>query len=262
MAAARAQGVEVIVGSDERQSLEGFSNGGTFVVNFRDSEIGLRQILDHAAEYPVQAVIGVDEITVHLAALANHADVPLDVRVPEEACPLGLAPTASTTATLAMGDALAMVVLDHRGFCAEDFALFHPGGALGKRLILTAADLMHTGDKVPRVGMDASMQDTLFEISAKRLGITTVLNADRTLAGIITDGDLRRGFERFGKGYLDIPAGEAMTRSPRTIAEKTMASEAMAIMEERKITSLVVLDEVGCVRGILHLHDLLKSGIV
>jgi arabinose-5-phosphate isomerase len=196
------------------------------------------------------------------STLARRSDVALDASVSAEACPLGLAPTASTTATLAMGDALAMVVLDRRGFGREDFAMFHPGGSLGKRLLLTVSDLMHRDSDVPVVGNNVRMRDAMFEISSKRLGMTTVADDDGAFIGIITDGDLRRGLEKWGTGYLAKLTGEVMTKSPRTIGADALAAEALTLMERHSITSIVVMDDGGRACGVLHLHDLLKAGIV
>jgi arabinose-5-phosphate isomerase len=189
-----------------------------------------------------------------LSTLAAAADVALDCSVAQEACTLGLAPTASTTTMLALGDALAMALAEKRGFKEEDFANLHPGGKLGKRLARVQA-LMHTGDAVPRVTAQTKMPDVIYEMSRKKLGVTTVVEGDRLL-GVISDGDLRRFLEKRGKDALDLKAGECMTTNPRTIAATEFAATALARMEEMKITSLVVVDEVGTVEGIVHLHDL------
>jgi arabinose-5-phosphate isomerase len=193
--------------------------------------------------------------------LAQAADVHLDVSIREEACPLGLAPTASTTAALAMGDALAMALLERRGFTVEDFAVLHPGGKIGKKL-LRIEDVMHTGDDVPRVTTTASMRDVLFEMTRKRLGMTTVVEADGRLAGIISDGDLRRLMERHGDRVLALTAGECMTRSPVTIGPRELATRALDLMEERRITSLLVTSGDGRVGGVVHLHDLWKTEMI
>jgi len=190
--------------------------------------------------------------------LAQSADVHLDVGVRQEACPLGLAPTASTTAALAMGDALAMALLERRGFTAEDFAVLHPGGQLGQKL-LRVEDLMHVGDELPRVSPATPMKDVLFEMTSKRLGVTTVTDAGGRLLGLISDGDLRRQMERHGYTLLDKRADECMTPGPVAIAPRALATEALALMESRKITALVVLAEGGRVAGMLHLHDLWKT---
>ncbi len=193
--------------------------------------------------------------------LAQAADVHLDVEVRAEACPLGLAPTASTTAALAMGDALCMALLERRGFTVEDFAVLHPGGRLGKKL-LRVEDLMHTGDAIPRVGPDTLMKDVLFEMTRKRLGMTTIAAEDGTLLGIISDGDLRRQMERHGYALLDRRAAECMTRDPVRIGRRELATAALDVLEARKITSLLVTDARGRVEGVLHLHDLWKTEMI
>ncbi len=193
--------------------------------------------------------------------LAQAADVHLDVEVRAEACPLGLAPTASTTAALAMGDALCMALLERRGFTVEDFAVLHPGGRLGKKL-LRVEDLMHTGDAIPRVSPQTRMKDVLFEMTRKRLGLTTVTAEDGTLLGIISDGDLRRQMERHGYSLLDREAAECMTRNPVLIDRRELATTALDLLESRKITSLLVTDERGRVEGVLHLHDLWKTEMI
>jgi len=196
------------------------------------------------------------------STLAKAGDVVLDVAVAEEACPLGLAPTASTTAALAMGDALAVALLEQRGFKEEDFAVRHPGGILGRKLLLRVEDLMHRGDQVPLVDQDQPMKEALFEITSKRLGITGVVDSQGILVGIITDGDLRRGLERH-RDIFSLQAKDLMTREPKTIPAETLAAEAVVIMERYPITSLFVLEN-GSQRplGIIHLHDLIKSGVV
>ena len=192
------------------------------------------------------------------STLGQAADVHLDVGVRQEACPLGLAPTASTTAALAMGDALAMALLERRGFTADDFAVLHPGGRLGQKL-LRVEDLMHRGDDLPRVLPDTPMKDVLFEMTRKRLGVTTVAGQDGRLLGLISDGDLRRQMEKHGYTLLDRRAEECMTARPRTIAPRALATEALALMEAGKITSLVVTDPGGRLLGLIHLHDLWKT---
>jgi len=192
--------------------------------------------------------------------LAAAADVHLDVSIREEACPLGLAPTASTTAALAMGDALAMALVERRGFTVDDFAVLHPGGRLGKKL-QRVEDLMRTGDAVPRVGVETPMKDVLFEMTGKRLGLTTVVDGGR-LAGIISDGDVRRQLERHGYALLDKSAGECMTRDPVVIGRRELATAALDVMESRKITSLLIVDGRGAVEGVLHLHDLWKTEMI
>jgi arabinose-5-phosphate isomerase len=177
------------------------------------------------------------------------------VSVREEACSLNLAPTASTTVAMAMGDALAVALLERRGFRHDDFAALHPAGRLGKKL-LRVEHLMHAGEALPRVTEGTSMPETFHEMSKKGLGMTTVLQADGRLAGIITDGDLRRLMEKHRGATLEMTAGACMTLSPQTIGPQLLASEALNLMEKRKITSIVVVDEAGGVLGVVHLHDL------
>jgi arabinose-5-phosphate isomerase len=195
------------------------------------------------------------------STLARSADVVLDVSVPEEACPLGLAPTASTTATMALGDALAIALLEERGFSAEDFALLHPAGALGRRL-LRVEELMHRGGEVPLVPERAAFTDTLVEMTSKRLGVTGVVNGAGELVGVITDGDLRRKLERT-VDLRTLSARDLMTTAPKTIGGGALAAEAVAIMERHAITSLFIL-AAGSRRpaGVIHLHDLLRAGVV
>lgn len=197
------------------------------------------------------------------STLARAADVWLDISVDNEACPLGLAPTASTTATLALGDALAVALLQRRGFREEDFALFHPGGALGKRLLLRVEDLMHAGEDMPHVSADTLLKDALYEISSKKLGITGVIDDQQRLVGVFTDGDLRRVLEQGGDG-LHRPIEELMSRNPKRILRTNLAAKALQRMEEHSITSLFVFEteasEVPV--GVVHLHDLLKAGVV
>jgi len=189
-----------------------------------------------------------------ISTLAAAADVALDCSVDKEACSLGLSPTASTTAMLALGDAMAMALADRRGFKEADFADLHPGGKLGKKLALVES-LMHSGDAVPRVAPHTKMHDVIYEMSRKGLGITTVVEREK-LVGIISDGDLRRLLQKRGKNVMDLTAKDCMTRSPQTITASQFASAALNIMEQRKITSLVVVDSNGKVKGIVHLHDL------
>ena len=196
-----------------------------------------------------------------LSALAHAADVNLDVSIAKEACPFGLAPTASTTAALAMGDALAMGLLERRGFTIEDFAVLHPGGRIGKKLV-RVEDVMHAGDLAPRVRPDAPMREVLFEMTKKRLGMTTVVDAAGTLLGMISDGDLRRHMERDGYALLDQTAGECMTPGPLTVRRRELATAALAVLEARKITSLPVVDAAGVVEGVVHLHDLWKTEMI
>jgi arabinose-5-phosphate isomerase len=195
-----------------------------------------------------------------LSTLASAAEISLSCAVAQEACTLGLAPTASTTAMLALGDALAVALAERKGFKEEDFASLHPGGKLGKRLARVES-LMHSGDAVPRVTPKTKMPDVIYEMSRKKLGITTVVDGEKLL-GIISDGDLRRLLERRGKDALDLTAGECMTRTAKTISGSEFAATALALMEERKITSLAVVDATGKLDGIIHLHDLWGTEMV
>ncbi len=186
--------------------------------------------------------------------LARHADLHLRVEIDKEACPLNLAPTASTTATLALGDALAMALLEAKGFSPEDFARLHPGGRLGRRL-LRVRQLMHAGEDVPRVATETPMREAIYEMSRKKLGITAVVDGEGRLLGCISDGDLRRLLESDG-GLLERTAGECAKPNPRTIGGDELASAALNLMEEHRITSLFICDEAGRLEGIVHLHDL------
>ncbi len=194
------------------------------------------------------------------STLATHADASLDVSVREEACPLGLAPTASTTATLAMGDAIAVALFEEKGFSADDFAMLHPGGALGRRL-LTVGELMHTGDAVPLVAIDAPLKDALYAISAGRMGVAGVTDAGGALAGVITDGDVRRAMAR-GVDVYASKAADVMTTGPKRLLSSELAAAALRKMETCAITSLFVFDAQDPARlaGIVHVHDLLKAG--
>ena len=196
------------------------------------------------------------------SSLAREADVHLDVSVPAEACPLSLAPTSSTTASLAVGDALAVALLNARGFTADDFARSHPAGALGRRLLLHIGDVMHAGDDVPRVAEDATLAETLLEMSHKRLGITAVVDGQDKLLGLFTDGDLRRTLadERFDVRSTHV--AEVMTRDPITIDSDALAVEAARLMETHKVHALLVVDEAGHVVGALNSHDLLRARVV
>ncbi len=196
------------------------------------------------------------------STLALASDIVLDVGVKEEACPLGLIPTASTTAALAMGDALSVALLEKRGFKEEDFAFFHPGGSLGKKLLLKVEDLMHKGKDIPKVHEDTIMKDAILEISSKKLGITSVLDGQGRVSGIITDGDLRRWLEKGESDIFKVKAKEVMTRNPRTIEWDALAAKALSIMEQHSITSLVIVDSERRPEGIIHLHDLLRAGVV
>lgn len=197
------------------------------------------------------------------SVLARNGDVVLDIGVTEEACVLNLVPTASTAATMAMGDALAITVLERRGFKEEDFALLHPGGALGKKLLLRVEDLMHVKDAVPMVSQDDSMSIALIEMTSKRLGITGVCDTDGNFTGVITDGDLRRNLEK-RSDVLAKKARDVMTLSPKTITKTALAATALRLMERHAITSLFVLSESvpKKVEGLIHLHDILKAGVV
>jgi arabinose-5-phosphate isomerase len=197
------------------------------------------------------------------SSLANAGDVCLSIHVKEEACPLGLAPTASTTATLALGDALAIALMVKKGFDEKSFALLHPGGTLGRRLLLKVEDLMHVGKAFPMVRERTPMKDAIFEISSKRLGVAAVCNGEGHLVGVITDGDLRRALEKFSD-LLERQASEVMTRNPKWIERDALAAEAVQRMEEYSITSLFVFNQPGekVPVGIIHLHDLLKAGVV
>jgi len=206
-------------------------------------------------EIPLITLTGNREST-----LAKTADVNLDVSIKQEACPLGLAPTTSTTVSLVMGDALAIALLQARGFSAEDFALSHPGGTLGKRLLLRIDELVHHGDQLPIVHENATVSEALIEVTDKKLGMTCVVDNKGYLVGVYTDGDVRRTLTR----QYDVnttPIKEVMTRNARTIPKGMLAAEALAIMQKYSITSLIVVDEEKRPNGVLHLHDLLKAGV-
>lgn len=192
--------------------------------------------------------------------LAERCDVVLDVSVSEEACPFDLAPTASSTAALAMGDALAVALLKFKGFTAEDFATIHPGGILGRRLLLKISDLMHQGKEIPTVGEETPLKDVILEMTSKRLGATCVVDGDGKLTGIITDGDLRRLLEK-GKDLRKVVAKDFATRSPKTLNADALATSGIHLMETHKITQLVIVDGDRRPEGIVHLHDLLQAGI-
>lgn len=195
------------------------------------------------------------------STMAKAADVHLDVSVAQEACPLNLAPTASTTVTLAMGDALAVALLEARGFTSEDFALSHPGGALGRRLLLKIRDVMRTGDALPRVAPGTLLTGALLEMTRKGLGMTAIVNADGTVAGLYTDGDLRRTLD-LGIDVRSATVEEVMTTGGRSIEADHLAAEAVALMERHKISSLLVKDAGGRLEGVIHMHDLLRAGVV
>ena len=194
------------------------------------------------------------------STLAQAADVNIDVSVEEEACPMGLAPTSSTTAALAMGDALAIALLEARGFGPDDFALSHPGGALGRRLLLHVDDIMHRGSEIPKVNADALLSNALLEMTAKGLGMTAVVDRDDRVMGIYTDGDLRRTLDQ-GIDVHKTTVGDVMTGNCKTIGAHVLAAEALAMMEEHKINALIVTDETNKVTGVFNMHDLLRARV-
>jgi arabinose-5-phosphate isomerase len=196
------------------------------------------------------------------STLATTADVHLDVGIPAEACPLDLAPTTSTTAALALGDALAVALLEARGFTADDFARSHPAGSLGRRLLLHITDVMHAGDEIPRVRADASLSEALVEMSRKRLGITAVVDEDGRMLGLYTDGDLRRTLDDAAIDLRTTRIDAVMTRTPKSIGSDALAVEAATMMEAHKINALLVLDDAGRVVGALNIHDLLRARVV
>ncbi len=195
------------------------------------------------------------------STLAEVSEAHINVAVEIEACPLDLAPTASTTATLVMGDALAIALLEARGFTAEDFAFSHPGGALGRKLLLRVIDLMHTGDRIPRVSANASLHQALITMTEKGFGLTTIVDDKDQLLGIYTDGDLRRTIDK-GIDLNTAAIRDLMNRTPKTVSDKALAAEALKIMEDLKITALIVRNEQQCPVGVLHMHDLLRAGVV
>ncbi len=192
--------------------------------------------------------------------LATSANIHLDVSVETEACSLGLAPTTSTTAMLAMGDALAIGLLDARGFSKEDFAFSHPGGSLGRRLLLTVEQLMHTGHDIPKVTIGALLKEALIEMTRARLGITAIVNEHNKVMGIFTDGDLRRAFDK--QVSLDIPIEQVMTKNCEVLQKQILAGEALRVMETRKINAILVVDNDQNLVGAFNMHDLLKAGII
>lgn len=195
------------------------------------------------------------------STIASYGDIVLSVKV-DEACPYNIVPTSSTTATLALGDAIAIVLMEKRNFSIEDFASLHPGGALGRKLVLTVEELMHVGEQLPRVFQDTTIKDVIFEISSKRLGVTAVLNGAGELVGVVTDGDLRRAIERY-ENVLSKYASDVMTKNPKMIKKNALATYALKKMEEFSITALFVTEREGEKRpiGIIHIHDLLKAKI-
>tara|TARA_B100000315_G_scaffold2440_1_gene2279 strand:- start:39294 stop:40256 length:963 start_codon:yes stop_codon:yes gene_type:complete len=196
------------------------------------------------------------------STLAKKSNIVLNVSVTEEACPMGLVPTASTTATMAMGDALAMALLDKRGFKEQDFAVLHPGGSLGKKLLTQVDDLMHSGSNIPTINKDAPLKDVIMEISSKKLGMAIVVDQDDKVLGIITDGDLRRLMEKKEKDIFETTAEEMMSANPKTIEKNALAARALQIMEKHSITSLIITNGSKGPTGIIHLHDILKAGVV
>lgn len=194
------------------------------------------------------------------SSMGKAADIHLCIKVPQEACPLGLAPTASTTATLVMGDALAVALLKARGFTPEDFALSHPGGALGRRLLLRVSDIMHGGDEIPHVGTDATLRDALLEITRKNLGMTVICDDQMNIAGIFTDGDLRRIFD-LGIDLNSAKIADVMTRGGVRVRPHTLAVDALNLMQQRHITALLVADGDRLL-GVVHMHDMLRAGVV
>ncbi len=194
------------------------------------------------------------------SAMARASDVHLCVKVPQEACPLGLAPTSSTTATLVMGDALAVALLEARGFTQEDFALSHPGGALGRKLLLHVSDVMHSGDEIPHVSRDASMRDALLEITRKNLGLTVIVDDLMKIEGIFTDGDLRRVFD-MGIDFQKASIQDVMTRGGIRVRPNMLAVDALNLMQNKNITALLVADDDRLL-GVIHMHDMLRAGVV
>jgi arabinose-5-phosphate isomerase len=213
---------------------------------------------------PILQQLGVPIISItgkKHSPLAKAAKINLDITIPQEACPHNLAPSASTTAMLVMGDALAIALLNHRKFTPEDFALSHPGGNLGKRLSLRVKDLMYTGNALPQVTPETSLQQAILEVTKKRLGATLVVDEDAILHGIFTDGDLRRAFEH-NLALKDTPIREVMSKNPKTINADALAATALEVMENYKITTLAVTDEANRVLGMVHMHALVETGII
>ncbi|MDD8018469.1 MAG: KpsF/GutQ family sugar-phosphate isomerase [Bacteroidota bacterium] len=217
----------------------------------------IRQLLPMFKRINVPVISLVGNTNSHLAQQSN---VVLDISVKEEACPHDLAPTASTTATLAMGDALAVTLLEKKNFTADDFAMFHPGGNLGKRLLLRIEELAITGNQIPKVGVKASLKDAILEISTKRLGATCVMNDNGDLAGIITDGDLRRLLQKT-TDVTGLTAEQVMTKNPKSIRKGMLASAVLQEMEKFSITQIVIIDDDRKLVGLVHLHDLVKAGL-
>jgi arabinose-5-phosphate isomerase len=218
-------------------------------------EIGTLIPLFKRMQVPIIAIVGNLQ-----TSLSREATISLDASVREEACPHDLAPTSSTTVTLVLGDALAIALLERRDFTRDDFALFHPGGTLGKRLLLKVDELMVKGEEIPRVSPDVPLRDAIFEITSRRLGCTCVVRPDGTLEGIITDGDLRRLLQKTSD-ITGLTAGSAMTRNPKTARSGTLAGAVLAEMESHQITQVIVVDAAHKVAGVVHLHDLVKAGL-
>lgn len=217
----------------------------------------VRQLLPMFKRIGVPIISMVGNMHSHLAL---QSDVALDISVKEEACPHNLAPTTSTTATLAMGDALAVTLLEKKNFTADDFAMFHPGGNLGKRLLLKIEELAVTGDQIPKIGVHTSLKDAILEMTTKRLGATSVVDDHGQLAGIITDGDLRRLLQKT-TDVANLTAEQVMTKNPKTIRKGTLASVALQEMEQFSITQLIIVDGERKPYGIVHLHDLVRAGL-
>jgi len=196
------------------------------------------------------------------STLASESDVHLDAAVDKEACPMNLAPTASTTATLALGDALAVALLEKRGFGSDDYAQHHPGGALGRKLLLHVSDVMHAGDRLPRVGVDATLKEAILEMSQKGLGMTAIVEADGRVAGLFTDGDLRRTLEKH-EDIRGLKVAQVMTRNPRAIGPSRLAAEAAQVMQAHHVSGrLLVVDDAGRLVGAVHVDDLLRAGVI
>ncbi len=213
---------------------------------------------------PLIKHLGVPMITISRddkGPMPQNADIALTLGESDEACPLGLAPTSSTTATLVLGDALAVALLEARGFTADDFARSHPAGALGKRLLLHVKHLMHTGDELPKVSPETPMNQVLYEISNKRLGLTTIVDEQDHLLGIFTDGDLRRLIDKQQGFDVNLPVSEVMTKKPSTISQEARAVEALQQLNQKKISQFVVVDDQNKVIGVISMHDLIQAGV-
>ncbi len=243
------------------------SHGDLGMITAKDLVVAISQSGETAeiiTILPLLKRLGVDLITITgnaASTLAENSSVVLDLGTQEEACTLNLAPTTSTTAALAMGDALAVTLLECRGFTREDFARSHPGGSLGKRLLLKVEDLMHTGERIPRIKLNATLAEGLLEMSSKGFGMTAVVDAQGKLSGVFTDGDLRRTLD----GAVDVRAAlmsEVMTAGCKTIAQDALATEAVLMMEQHKITAVLVVDQNNALTGALNVHDLLRAGVM